>query len=316
MSGSFIEFPARRPVAANLLMFVLIVAGGLGLARMRQECMPELPLPVVQVEVSYPGAGSEEIESGLLMPIENAVLRVDGIRRVTSEALDNAGRVSVRLDDSVDRSTGLQAVKNAVDGLTDLPLAAERPQVRLASEVFSTMTLLVHGPQSPLMLREFANRVCADLRECEGVSRVELQHRLPSEISIEVGEETLREHGLALEDLANQVAANARSLSGGLLRSSRSEYVLQSGARRETPEAFASVPVVTSGGGVVPLGSIASIGATQGTVPVEMTYNGDPAVVVVVYRVADETPAGIAGAVDRYLARLRPTLPPGTDILI
>lgn len=316
MKHSLLSYPIFRPVTANLLMFVLLAAGGLGLAQMRQEFMPNLPLRTVAVAVQYPGAGVEEIEHGLLMPIENAVREVDGVRRITGEATDGAGTVMVRLANSTDENVALQAVKNAVDALSDLPQAAERPQVRLVSDVHTTMTLLVHGPQSEAALRELANRVCVELRDLEEVTRVELVQKRPAEISIEVPERRLREHGLTLDALAEQVAANARQVSGGLLRSLQSEYSLQSGTRREACADYAELPVATAAGGTLRLREIADVVDAQGTAPVETTFNGDPAVLIDVYRVGDETPAGIARAVGAYLSRLRLTLPAGTDVRI
>ena len=58
---------------------------------------------------------------GLLLPIENAVREVDGVRRITGEATDGAGTVMVRLMNSADENVALQAVKNAVDALSGLP---------------------------------------------------------------------------------------------------------------------------------------------------------------------------------------------------
>ncbi len=316
MKPTLFSYPVLRPVTANLLMFVLFVAGGLGLAQMRQEFMPELPLRAVTVAVEYPGAGPEEIERGLLMPIENAVREVDGVRRITSAAADGEGTVTVRLMNSADEATVLQAVKNAVDALSDLPQAAERPQVHLVSDVHTTMTLLVHGPQSETTLRELANRLCAELRDLKEVTRVELVQKRPAEISIEVPERRLREHGLTLEGVAAQVAENSRQASGGLLRGAHTEYSLRSGMHRETCADYAELPITTAAGGTVRLREIAQVVEAQGTAPVETTFEGDPAVLIDIYRVGDETPAGIARAVGAHLERLRSSLPEGTAVRI
>ena len=53
---------ARNPVASNLLMIIILVAGLLGVSRIKQEVFPEFELDMVIVTVAYPGASPEEVE--------------------------------------------------------------------------------------------------------------------------------------------------------------------------------------------------------------------------------------------------------------
>ena len=87
----------RNSVAANLLMAVLLLGGLFGMMRVKQEVFPEFELDVVTVSVPYPGASPEEVEQGIVLALEEAVLGVDGIKRITSSASEGVGTVSALL---------------------------------------------------------------------------------------------------------------------------------------------------------------------------------------------------------------------------
>ena len=77
---------AGNGVAANLLLALVVVAGLLALPRIEQEIFPEASLGVVTVTVEHEGAAPDEIESGLCVPVEEAIHAIPGVRRIGSTA--------------------------------------------------------------------------------------------------------------------------------------------------------------------------------------------------------------------------------------
>jgi len=88
-----IAWMARNSVAANLMMVVILVGGGLGASRIKQEVFPAFDLDLIRITVAYPGASPEEVEQGIVLAIEEAVRGVDGVKRVTSGASEGGGAV-------------------------------------------------------------------------------------------------------------------------------------------------------------------------------------------------------------------------------
>ncbi len=66
---------AGHPVAANLLMLVLLVGGLFWATRIKQEVFPDFELDIVNITVPYPGASPQEVERGILLAVEEAVIR-------------------------------------------------------------------------------------------------------------------------------------------------------------------------------------------------------------------------------------------------
>jgi Cu/Ag efflux pump CusA len=67
-SGGAIAWMARNPIAANLLMIVLLVGGIWSAFNVQKEVFPQFQLDIVNISVGYPGAAPEEVEQGILRP--------------------------------------------------------------------------------------------------------------------------------------------------------------------------------------------------------------------------------------------------------
>src|SRR5210317_1326030 len=92
---SLIDWFIRNPVAANLLMVVLLVGGALSAVNLQRQVFPTISPGTVVVTVPFPGATPAEVEEGVTRRVEEAVLGIDGVKRVTSTASENVGRVVV-----------------------------------------------------------------------------------------------------------------------------------------------------------------------------------------------------------------------------
>ena len=79
MNGTIAWF-ARNPVAANLLMALLVAGGFLAARNVTSEVFPEITLDRIVVEVPYLGAAPEEVEEAVCVRIEEAIQGVDGIK--------------------------------------------------------------------------------------------------------------------------------------------------------------------------------------------------------------------------------------------
>ena len=128
-----IAYMAQNPIAANLLMIILI-GGGLWTAyTMQKEVFPQYQLDVVQVSVVYPGAAPAEVEQGILRPVEESIRGVEGIKEVTSTAEEGRGEVSIELVAGTDRMKAFQDIDQAVNRIRTFPDDIEEPEVQLQS---------------------------------------------------------------------------------------------------------------------------------------------------------------------------------------
>ena len=312
-----VAWMAGHPVAANLLMLSCIVGGYLALRNIKQEVFPDFTIDEISITTSYPGASPEEIESGLLLAVEEAVRGLDGIDEVRSTAREGSGTVTVTLLSDVDPNKVLQDVKNAVDRITSLPEDTEEPQVQLRSHQRAVLTVVVFGQISLRVLHELAESMRDQFLQNPNITQTEISGVPSPEISIEIPQSTLRRYSLSLDDVAQRVRNASVDLPGGGMKTDRGEILVRVKQRRDYGCEFSRIPIITtSSGSKVLLGDIARIEDGFEDTDRYSRYNGKPAVMIEVYRVGDQTPLDVAGAVRDQLAIIEPTLPDGIHFAI
>ena len=136
---------ARNSIAAHLLMLILLGGGIWTAINMQKEVDPQFELDIVNVRVSYPGAAPEEVEQGILLPVEEAARGVAGISEVRSTAREGFGSIEFELVSGVDRIKAYQDIDQAVAQIRTFPDDVERPEVSLRTRQREVMRLsLIH----------------------------------------------------------------------------------------------------------------------------------------------------------------------------
>ncbi|MCB9561856.1 MAG: efflux RND transporter permease subunit [Kofleriaceae bacterium] len=309
--GAFAWF-ARNPVAANILILVIIAGGLLSLLSIRQEVFPEVELDIIVIDVAYPGASPEEVEKGVTLVTEEAVRGIDGVKQVTSTSSENHAAIVVELQLGTNTDEALNKVRAAVDRITTFPEAAEKPNIFEATNRFQTLSLVLYGDQPPEVLKVWAERMRDDLLQLGDITTVEVSGLPAPEISIEIPEDTLRRYHLTLEQVALIIKAASVETPAGQIKTAGGEILLRTTERRETAEELASITVLSQPDGTeVKLGAIATI--TDGFADTDQTayFDGQRAVMINVFRVGDEKPLDVAKAARGYLHHARSILPEG-----
>ncbi len=306
-----IAYMARNHVAANILMLVLIIGGFLISRDIKQEVFPEFDLDIVTITVIYPGATPAEVEESVVQPIELAISGVNDIKRITSTSSENVGSVVVEVLENGDPDQVLQDVKAEVDRILTFPEEAERPIITKVTTRNEVMNLVLYGDVSERALMERAEIIKNELIALPDVTVVMLAAYRPYEIGIEISEENLRKYNLTLPAVSNIVRAASLDLAGGSVRTESGEVLIRTTEKRYTGADFDSIAVFTyPTGETVYLGDIANVRDEFADVDMEVMFDNQPAIMINVYRVGDQTPKEVADEVNAYIDQSSAQLPP------
>ena len=312
-----IRWMAKNHVAANILMFVLIVGGLIKGYSIKQEVFPEVDLDRIQVSVAYPGAGPEEVEEGILRQIEENLTGIDGIKEITSSASEGIGIVIAEVATGEDQDLVLQDIKSEVDRIVTFPEDAEKPVIAKLVNRAEVISVVVYGEVSDKVLREQAEEIREELLALPGITQVDLGGVRPYEISVEIPEENLRRYGLTLEEVARRIRRASLDLPGGTIKTEGGEILLRTKERRYFGPEYADITVVTNPGGVqVKLADIARIKDDFEETDVFARFDGVPAAMVKVFRVGDQKPIEISKRVKEYVKGKEPRFPASLNISV
>ncbi len=307
---------AQNHVAANLLMVFFLLAGAVTALNMKLEIFPETSLDTITITVEYPGASPSEVEEGVIQKIEENIAGLAGIRRVDSKATEGLATIIIEVVKGWDLQKLLDEVKSEVDRITTLPDESEKPVVRETTRRTQVLWVALFGDAPEASLKAIAQRFKDDITALPGVTVAELMGVRDSEIHIEVSEQTLKRYNLTLKSVANAVAQGSLDLPGGSVKTEGGEILVRAKGRKYLAKEYHDVPIITRpDGSKVTLGEIADIKeGFQDTQELFARFNGKPAALIQVYRVADQNALDVASEVKEYIDKVRPELPAGVSV--
>jgi multidrug efflux pump subunit AcrB len=307
----------HNPVAANLLMAVLVVGGLITLPSIRQEEFPSIDLEIVRVSVEYLGAAPEEAEDGVCIRIEEELEGTLGIDSISSLAVEGACVVTVELVMGVDGNSVTADIKNRIDAITTFPAETEKPVVTQLAIKTRVVQLALVAPADELTLKVLAQQVRDEIAAIPGVSQVEISYAKPYEISLEISEEALRRHGLTFDQVAQAVRRSSLDMPGGSVKTAAGEILLRTKGQAYVGGEFEEVVVLTRADGTsVSLGELATVRDGFEDADLQARFDGQSAVLIEVQRVGEEDVLDVAEKVRAYVGEARDRLPEGADLVI
>jgi multidrug efflux pump subunit AcrB len=305
----------ENSVAANILMVLILVAGFMSLTSMQQEIFPELTTDLITVSVPYPGATPAEVEESIAIKVEEQIQDIDGIKKVTSTSVEGAGTVSIEIERGADVRRVLDDVKSRVDAIITFPEQAEKPVIQEVLVRRGVIQIAISGDTDERSLRRIGERVRDELTQKPGITQVSLGSVRPYEISIEVSEESLRRHALTFDEVVRAVRASSQDLPGGSIKAQGGEILLRSMGQAYEGDEFAAIVLRTRPDGTrLLLGEVAAV--VDGFQDIDKTtrFDGEPAVLVQVFRVGEQDALEVAATVTDYIASGASWFPDGISL--
>jgi multidrug efflux pump subunit AcrB len=306
---------ANHRVAANLLMIGIVAGGLLTLPRITREVFPDITPEILTVRVDYPGASPNEVETTIVTRIEDAVEGLLGVRRVTSDASEGTALVTAELFTDADPARVLDDLKARIDAVPSFPEEAERPVVEWPLIRRHVINVAASGTSGERTLKNTAERVRDEIAALEGITHVEVSGARRDEISIEVSESALRRHRLTFDEVAEAVRRFSLDLPGGTLKTSGGEIRLRTLGQARSRSEFENVVLLSREDGTrLLLGDVAAVRDGFEEIDQDTRFDGEPAVLVRVFRVGTQSALAISDTVSKYVDAAEETLPASVSL--
>ena len=318
MRDGLIGWFAKNSVAANLLLLLVIVAGFFSYtSKVKKEVFPEFSVDMITVTVPYLGAAPEEVEEAICARIEERVADLETVKRVRSTATEGVGTVIIELLDGVDTRDALDDVKTRVDAIDTFPEETEKPIIQEAVLRRQVLSIAISGDADERTLRRLGEQVRDEVSALPEITQVELVAARPYEISIEVSEENLRRHGLTLDQVARAVRRSSLDLPGGSVKTEGGEILLRTDGQAYRGREFEDLVLLNRpDGSRLTLSQVATVIDGFAESDLAARFDGQPAVLVQVYRVGDQDVTVVADSAKAYVETARARMPEGIGLTI
>jgi multidrug efflux pump subunit AcrB len=224
MLKGLVAWWGRNPVAGNLLMVFVVIAGIFSFNKMEKEFWPPGRDNSVFVQASWAGASPEDMESQVIVRIEEATAGLDGVDWVRSRSGEGFGWVSIQSESGADIDAMTQEVRSRVESISGLPTGMD--PIRVTRQVGRNPSFIIglHGNVDERTLRDTAERLRDQVSLLPGGANTDVWGARPPEVSIEVSEASLQAFGLTFDDVARAVRSSSVNAGAGAVRTADGNF--------------------------------------------------------------------------------------------
>ncbi len=222
------QIAIKRPVAISMFFLAIVLLGFVSLRELSVDLLPDISYPRLSVVTRYPGVGPEEIENFLTRPLEAAVSRIPGLRRVESVSKEEFSYMTLEFSWGTDMDFAMLHTRERLDG-AQIPEEAGQPLIiPLDPQSKPIVILAVSGPRSLLELKEFSEELLKPrLEQVEGIGSAEIAGGVEREIQVEVDPRLVSLYGLSIDQIASRIEQFNQNLQGGTIKKGRFKYALR-----------------------------------------------------------------------------------------
>ncbi len=306
----------QRPVATTLLTLAIALPGLVAFHLLPMAALPQVDMPVIEVNAKQPGASPETMASSVAMPLERSLGAIAGINELTSTSSSGATRISMEFElerDSDGAARDVQSAINAAAGL--LPTLPSNPTYRKSSPNRIMHIALTSAIYTQAQLYDLGFTVLGQrIAQVDGVGGVDVNGSALRSVRIEVNPAALNQYGVALEQVRSAIAGANVNLPKGFIQDGQHHWQLEVNDQAKQARDYENLVIAWRGNAPVRLNDVAVIIDSVQEVRNAGTVRGKPAVILSVMRQPDANVVATVDAVKALLPRMKPLIPAGVEV--
>lgn len=260
---------------------VVLIAGGLFAAlSIPKESSPEVQIPMGIVTTVLPGASAEDVETLITNKLEDRIIGLERVSKVTSTSGDGVSAITVEFDAQADIDKSIQSLKDEVDKVQpELPAEAENSTVTDVN--FADQPILiasVSGDLAPAELTALGETLQNELERVPGVSSVALSGVRAREVQVVVEQSKLRQYNLSLSDVTNAIRSSGVATPLGSITVGDIQYAVRLEAGATDPSDIGNVALPGPGDAALHVRDVANVvnGLEDPRTFSRVSVNGEP----------------------------------------
>ena len=318
------ETCVKYPVFTVMLIAFLVTLGAFSYRGLAVDLFPKADPATVNVEVHLPGATPEEVVTGVVLPLEDAISSVSGIDEIDVYAFEGQAWITCTFVLERDIEGAAQDIREKVASAIDRLPRDTLPPIITKQDPQSDpiLTLLVSGPMSRRELTEIADKqVRRAIQTVDGVGSVNLNGGQLRQVRVLLDAQKLTAHNFTVLDVRDALQRENIEAPGGRMITGPQELGLRTLGRVTSPEQFGEIVIGTRGGTPVRVRDVAQVedGAQELRTWSALFRKGTPAEDVVsidVLRQSGVNTVRVADDVRAKVQELRSQLPSGVQLQI
>jgi multidrug efflux pump len=263
MTG-IVEWAVNNTRLIIALIVVAIVTGVIAFMQIPKEADPDIPFPMLMVQVTYPGISPEDSERLLVKPLETNLRSIEGLKTITARAYQGVAVILMEFDVNFNKQKALEDVRAEVDATrARLPVDANPPIVQeFNSSLFPVITVALSGDVPERTLRRLAQDLSDDIKTIPSVLDASLSGARPEMLEIVIDPAKLESYGITQNEMFNAISQNNRLIAAGSLDTGHGSFAVKVPGVIETASDVLNLPIRATADSTVTLKDVADVRRT------------------------------------------------------
>ncbi|WP_281280220.1 efflux RND transporter permease subunit [Asticcacaulis tiandongensis] len=284
------RFFIDRPIFAWVIAIVIMLAGLLSIRTLPVEQYPDIALPQVRINASYPGASAKTVEDSVTQVIEQGMIGLDRLKYMSASSSDNgSANVTLVFEAGTDIDVAQVQVQNQVQSIINrLPQDVQAQGLRINKASNNTLLIFsLYSPDGSLTNADLGDYIGTNIQDhlarVDGVGETNI-FGSPYAMRIWLNPDRLAALKLTPSDVVTAIRAQNAQVSAGQLAAQPIEAdvalnaTITSQSRLTTPEEFREIVLKSSvEGATVYLKDVARVELGQQSYNSVSRLNGQPA---------------------------------------
>ena len=318
----------RKPVLAIVISIVFVFVGMLAINTLPKSQYPEIAPPMVVVYASYPGASSTVLANSVLIPLEQAINGVPGMKYMFSTAASSGeANIQIVFNLGEDPNQALVNVQNRIEQIKmRLPPLVQLEGI-VVQRLLPSMLMYVNlysKNKSDADMKFIFNyayiNMLPELQRINGIGMAKILGSRQYAMRVWLNPDRMRAYNVSSDEVMKALDEQSVIGSPGRLgradskRSESIEYVLTYKGRYNTPEQYENVIIKANPNGeVLHLKDIAKVELGSEYYDIYSNKDEYPSAAIMLNQTYGSNAVEVIARVKEKLEEMKKTFPPGMD---
>ncbi len=245
-----------------ILTIIITLAGIVTYNKLQKEKFPDIVIPTIYVGTIYPGTSPADMENLVTRPIEKQIKAISGVRKVTSNSVQDYSQITVEFNTNVAVADAKQKVKDAVDKAqtdlpTDLPTQPNVQEVNFSD--IPVMFVNISGDIEMSKMKKYAEDLQDKIEGYKEVTRVDIVGALDKEIQVDVDMYKMQVAKITFSDIERAIQSENMTISAGTIKIGDMRRAIRISGQYTDPTLIGEIVLKSAVGGNIYLKDIATV---------------------------------------------------------
>ena len=263
LNKSIIAGYLRNPRLVILLVLITTIFGIFSFVSLPRVLNPDINIAIVTVTTTLPGAGPDDVESLLTIPIEQAVSNVSNIDTLTSTSQNSVSSVTIQFLSGVDPDKAASDVQAQVQSVGNLPKTSTTPHVEKLDFQNAPVWIFTVSGSDPASLVRFGRGLRDTLKDVATLNTISTDGLDNQEIQVTIKPDAITTYGINPQSLSQTVTTAINSQPAGNINTANSSFSLTIDPTITSVEDLRNLRITLGNGESVLLSDIADVAVRQ-----------------------------------------------------